>query len=987
MKNIICFTLIIGFLLILALGCGGGGGGGGTVSTGGITGTVKKYGTDTPISGAQVACEGISTTTDGNGQFTLSSVPSGLKTITSTKSGYAIYTGTCNVSAGSVSNHNIVLGETVISQKTVELPTGSVINPEEINILTAAGGSTPNASGETDIQVYADEPQIMVAESPSGEPILLSLNFSEGTQKPLAVNSAGKINAATTAEALIQMNPLLLGLSGSERENVIQNIDTGGFEQLVQAIENLLKTDPDSVLADGSTVYQTANDLLVNALISGSSKRVSPQSAVDDVTLSVNENTITYTNPWLVYYASNVHDTNTNTDVESYIIDAASFHYIWGWPPFYLDESQTQKDISNGDYTINLTAGRGLVWDMESYRFKAFGANYVNLLLKLFSIPFPVLGLIPDPVACWLNIQSIVEPVVPDINDYLEDENYIGVLTELIDVMKKDITLLETIAESAGATSLASVCRSGAAISLLEHITVIFKRIANVLSMPEKVTFIVHWCTAPDFSYSDIHVGTVNHPPEIALTSPTGGETWSGSENITWTATDDDVGDTLTIDISYSTNSGGTWNVLVSDETNDGNYSWDTSGVGNGSDYRIKVVVDDSQATDTDTSSSDFTIDNVEPNNPPEVSSVSTSGSSGNITVTYDLTDTDGDTCSITVEYQGGSVDTTWTTAVTTGTKTNLTPGTGLTVTWNSGTDEPGQNHSDYKIRITPNDGKVNGVADESLAFNVDNTGGGGGGEVDLDLVYIEPGTFQMGQPDPDIGRTGWTDDEQPVHTVTITQGFWMGKYEVTNAQYAEFLNGKGVSSDGSYGGTEYIDMDDPDCQIEYSGGQFAAESGKDNYPVIEVSWYGAQAFCDWMAAETGQTYRLPTEAEWEYACRGGQQYQYGTDDGTIDSSKANYSSNVGHTTVVGSYPANPFGLYDMSGNVWEWCNDWYHGSYYSSSPENDPPGPSSGSYRVLRGGSWYRSASRCRSADRDYGYPDRRGHDNGLRVVSVSED
>jgi len=247
----------------------------------------------------------------------------------------------------------------------------------------------------------------------------------------------------------------------------------------------------------------------------------------------------------------------------------------------------------------------------------------------------------------------------------------------------------------------------------------------------------------------------------------------------------------------------------------------------------------------------------------------------------------------------------------------------------------------------------------------------------EITLVSIPGGTFQMGQIEVAI----------PVHTVTIS-AFQMSRCEITNAQYAAYLNAALTTGEitatsdsvtgatGDYSGQEYLDLDGSDCLIDCSGGIFVVHSGYENRPVVEVTWYGAKAF----ALRYG--FDLPREAEWEYACRGGKQYEYGTDDGTISSAKVNYGGNVYHTTDVGSYPANPFGLYDMSGNVWEWCNDWYES--YSSESQTNPTGPESGSKRVIRGGSWGTRASSCFSANRHpYGVgPLTSGNGLGFRVV-----
>ena len=237
-----------------------------------------------------------------------------------------------------------------------------------------------------------------------------------------------------------------------------------------------------------------------------------------------------------------------------------------------------------------------------------------------------------------------------------------------------------------------------------------------------------------------------------------------------------------------------------------------------------------------------------------------------------------------------------------------------------------------------------------------------------ITIVSIPGGTFQMGE----VENAGES-NEKPVHTVTLS-GFEMSTTEVTNAQYCAYLNAAMASRDievkkdgnvygktGSWKGQGYLDIGytydaSNKCWIVYSSEQFSVTQGHEDWPVVAVTWYGAKAFALYCGLD------LPTEAEWEYACRGGRQYQYGTDDGTISGTKANYFQNgPGHPVVVGSYPANPYGLYDMSGNVYEWCNDWY-GNYPSVSA-NNPTGAKTDTYRVSRGGGW--SGNNCRSAYR----------------------
>lgn len=223
-----------------------------------------------------------------------------------------------------------------------------------------------------------------------------------------------------------------------------------------------------------------------------------------------------------------------------------------------------------------------------------------------------------------------------------------------------------------------------------------------------------------------------------------------------------------------------------------------------------------------------------------------------------------------------------------------------------------------------------------------------------------------MGSPDKEVGRY---DNEGPQHSVTIS-GFYMGKYEVTQAQWRAVASLPIVNTSLS-------------SNISYFKG--------DNLPVERVTWEEAIEFCDRLSRATGKTYRLPTEAEWEYACRAGTTTAFAFGD-SLSSEQANFDGNYPYnaskgkylqrTTSVGSYQPNAWGLYDMHGNVWEWCQDWYSESYYAQSPSRAPTGPSTGSYRIFRGGSWNLSASSCRSAIRFRSTPSYRFLSLGFRLV-----
>ena len=220
---------------------------------------------------------------------------------------------------------------------------------------------------------------------------------------------------------------------------------------------------------------------------------------------------------------------------------------------------------------------------------------------------------------------------------------------------------------------------------------------------------------------------------------------------------------------------------------------------------------------------------------------------------------------------------------------------------------------------------------------------------ISIDMVRVEAGTFTMGAT-PEM-ENPW-DGEKPTHQVTLTNDYYIGKYEVTQALWQAVM-----SNNPSY----------------FKG---------DNLPVEKVSWNDCQEFISKLNTITGKTFRLPTEAEWEYAARGGKKskgYQYSGSNNLSD--VAWYEDNSGNKThAVGSKQANELGIYDMSGNVWEWCQDWY--GKYSSSSQTNPTGATSGSYRVIRGGSWFNAARYCRSSFRFNGTPVYRRIDLGLRLV-----
>ena len=274
---------------------------------------------------------------------------------------------------------------------------------------------------------------------------------------------------------------------------------------------------------------------------------------------------------------------------------------------------------------------------------------------------------------------------------------------------------------------------------------------------------------------------------------------------------------------------------------------------------------------------------------------------------------------------------------------------------------------------------------------------------IGLELRLIPAGEFQMGSPLSEKDRTN-REGETGTHRVQISQSFYMGTYEVTQAEWQSVMgsNPSWFASTG-VGSSDVTGLD------------------TQRFPVEKVSWYDAVEFCNRLSVKdnlspcyrlslieradgsiksanveflSGTGYRLPTEAEWEYACRGGTTtpFHFGS---ILNGAQANVNGNdpygtstkgtyLKRPTRVGSYSANAWGLYDMHGNVWEWCSDWYGSDYDKTSPATDPRGPTAGSDRVYRGGSWYSTARGARSAVRYWNSPGSR-HRVGFRVLRSS--
>ena len=246
-------------------------------------------------------------------------------------------------------------------------------------------------------------------------------------------------------------------------------------------------------------------------------------------------------------------------------------------------------------------------------------------------------------------------------------------------------------------------------------------------------------------------------------------------------------------------------------------------------------------------------------------------------------------------------------------------------------------------------------------------------------IRYVPSGNFIMGSNEDDrLAKP----DESPQHQVYL-DAFWIDQTEVTNAMFASFLNEVGNQE---VDGKTWLNMRVTDPKIVQEAGLWQPQAGYENHPVVNVTWDGAQAYCDWAGR------RLPTEAEWEKAARGTEGAMYPWGDGAPACELTNFDGadcTLRHTTPVGSYPEgqSPFGALDMSGNVWEMVADYYAADYYANSPENNPTGPVEGGSHAVRGGSFYVHAYDVRSARRADAPSTSSGPYVGFRCVLPAND
>jgi len=252
--------------------------------------------------------------------------------------------------------------------------------------------------------------------------------------------------------------------------------------------------------------------------------------------------------------------------------------------------------------------------------------------------------------------------------------------------------------------------------------------------------------------------------------------------------------------------------------------------------------------------------------------------------------------------------------------------------------------------------------------------------QADEDFVTVPAGCFQMGNGFSDAYHL-----EKPVHDVCLDE-FSMAKYDVTVGAFSRFVQESSYVTEAEKNGGCYIHDGISWSMNSRANWRSPGFKQDDGHPVVCVTWNDAARYAAWLSCKEQKSYRLPSEAQWEYAARGGgriERYAGGDD---VDS-LAWYSANAdGATHPVGLKKPNSLGLYDMSGNVWQWCADWYSQSYYRQSPRNNPTGPAEGTKKVFRGGSWFYDARGVRASYRDFAPAEYRSSYLGFRLVRIDD-
>jgi len=267
-------------------------------------------------------------------------------------------------------------------------------------------------------------------------------------------------------------------------------------------------------------------------------------------------------------------------------------------------------------------------------------------------------------------------------------------------------------------------------------------------------------------------------------------------------------------------------------------------------------------------------------------------------------------------------------------------------------------------------------------------------------FVLIPPGEFDMGSTQEELAKLleqakatnqpSWQIDrlssEAPKHRVRISKPFWLGVHEVTRGQFRRFVDDSGYQTEAERDGTGGYGLVDGQWKQDprFVWNTDPGFEQTDDRPVVNVSWNDVTAFCAWLSEKEGEKSCLPSEAQWEYACRAGTTTRwYSGDDEDALKEHAWFSFNAANKShPVGQKSPNAWSLYDIHGNVWEWCQDWWAVDYYAVSPLDDPTGAAGGSFRLLRGGSWYDVASGCRASYRRWHTPGDRREDRGSRLT-----
>ena len=858
------------------------------------------------------------------------------------------------------------------------LPAGVPLDPTSLTLISPGGDAPLNASWEfSNLPVWdTGAGQFLFVEDLTSNSLLMMY------VRPDEVSTTTQLVLTTThtAVGLIAMHPACFGLADSQRRELLDIAEVhADFPDLVLMIDQALLTSPTLLVNYDSfpAIYELAGAIGNDAAHDwqnahpGSAQMKTIIAPLAQVGRSQDPHLedwpshgVNFVNPHLVFYGARWGG-------------GGNWTLILGKDGLLSPSTAEPREIVNGNYTVDIWKGQGAFWSDVPAERAAAQANVIKTVLNGIDLfvaaiskggaSIPGYGFINnnENIEAWTTEQSVQKNAIMSIFEanLNEPTDILTWYKEFYEVLTGKGNYSNSLVRPVAQWIYGISEKNGTKLwRYFSNANKWMDGVGKVLKMYDYLNEVVFFGQVffyrNDYHYRiNVNNGVLTREwsliaPEARLTASTSRPTVGGSVNFDASATTDDATPFASLWFRFDFENDGVWNTIWKQGDATESHAYTSIGP--------KTCVVEVKDSDNLTARARYYL---------------YVGESGSGTITIDVTP---DTGQWRLFGPAGFTS---------------VSGTGDRIGGSAITGAPVGSYTLLCYDNVPNYNPPAAqtktlAAGQTLAFNAAWTDEGGGGpeitinlpgNVPLVLVQIPAGSFQMGSPDTERSRSS---DEGPVHTVNIAYSFYMGKTELTQKQWLAVM--------GSWPGTA--------PSSSYGVG--------DNYPAYYISWNDCQNFITALnqhITNTGQgpaTFRLPSEAEWEYACRAGTQTRFFFGDsltvddlatdgpaGTLPGNRSDYmwfgaNNSPYGTKPVGTKLPNQFGLYDMSGNVWEWCQDYWHGDYTGAPLDGSAWVSPTSSYRVVRVGYWYNYAYNCRSADRAYSYPGTRGAFIGMRFV-----